>query len=1129
MAVYLKESGDKYIWLGGFETKDIPKRAGFKWSPDARQWWTSFRDNAVKLSKYASPELRAELEGYTEKKEESLAMSRAASADIDLPRPEGLDYLPFQRAGIQYALQRDNVLLGDEMGLGKTIQAIGVINAKPEIERVLVVAPASLKLNWKRELEKWLTRPMSVGVANGGLPDTDVVIVNYDVLKKFKNELQRDWDMLIADEAHYIKNPDAQRTQLLVGGDKKKEGKYVHIPGIADSAKRKMFITGTPILNRPIELWPIVSSLAPATFPSFMSFAKRYADAKQGRYGWDFSGASNLDELQDKLRSTVMVRRLKKDVLAELPPKRRQVVELEPDGEARKAVTREQEVSRKHETELQRLRADVELAKASDDGKTYEEAVAKLKSASQVAFEDISKERHEVALAKVPQVIEHLRDVLEQQDKVVVFAHHRDVIDAIISAFPDQAVKLTGEDSVEERQRSVDDFQSKKDVKLFVGSIHAAGVGITLTAASHVIFAELDWVPANITQAEDRLHRIGQTGSVLVQHLVFDGSLDSKMAKTLVDKQAVIDSALDIEPPPTAPIDEPETMKVSRKTLSEYEDLSDGEVATVMSALKFLAGVDDGAQARDSAGFNKVDTMIGQRLAMQPNLTQKQARLGAVLVQKYRKQIELAGLAVPELPTRKRDTGTSAVAKAEEAKAEAGQPATVAGKPAPEPIEVEEPKEPVFELVLEGFDEGWKSKPRHIAYNKSKDKFPIVFPYDATLVSVVKSIPGVRFNRDTKNWDLSDLVADVDAIKKMVKFAEEYGFVFSAGARDKIKEIVEQAGGKLVVSGSASELELAEAGPGASEAKPEQSGTRQFAGNETEYFERAGKGGVQVGEIVMSSGKPYMVTGVDKPVHLSQDWLDDMDEFEKRPGWYTSYQAREVAPTEEELGEQKQEEQAKENARKLQVQLYYLKGMIQKHGERPEGDNSPDGERLFDTQTIYGGGDWFVLGDKEIWYVRNNGADGDDWSANNVRTGGAGAIGWRIPYLRSVADKLKSLTQVQQVIKDKGELPDDIAKTAFEDVPESVFDTSKTPTRVELESIESQRPTASRMQDEMLSHHETVSLDAAGEIRGWLKDPGSVDIQGIDSPGEQRFVRRRKKRLSGRRGTPSMSLRRVKL
>lgn len=663
----LQKQGDRYVWLGGYDTRETPKSAGFRWDGANQQWWTSIEDNATKLSEYAAPDLRRMLERRRAEKQDSIEASKQAASSVDAPHPEGLEYLPYQKAGIQYALRRPNTLFGDEMGLGKTIQAIGVINSDSSIKRVLVVSPASLKINWKREFEKWLVRPLSVGIADAkSVPITDVVIVNYDILTKLAGKLKRDWDVVIADEVHLAKNGKAQRTVALLGKDKRNlsTGKYEHEKGIADYGVRRIFLTGTPILNRPIELWTIAHSLAPKEFPSFMGFAKRYANAQETRYGWDFSGASNLGELQDKLRASIMVRRLKKDVLTELPAKRRQVVELEPSPAVRHLVEKENLLLDEQQERLEQHRIAVELAKAAEDDDAYARAVAGLREAAQVAFAEISKERHELAVAKAPQVIDFIKEALEQEDKLVVFAHHKDVIDAIMAAFPEEAVKLTGDDNMIDRQKAVDDFQNNPKIKLFVGSIKAAGVGITLTAASHVIFAELDWVPGNITQAEDRLHRIGQKDMVNVQHLVFDGSLDSKMAKTLVDKQRVADAALDknvtpdeivpVEDTPIIPVDESSLAKVTRKHLTDAKLLTPTQVAAIHAGLKAVAGFDfDSARLLNNMGFNRIDTGIGKALAELPALNPRQAQMGLMLVRRYRRQIpqEIVDVAVGTDPT----------------------------------------------------------------------------------------------------------------------------------------------------------------------------------------------------------------------------------------------------------------------------------------------------------------------------------------------------------------------------------------------------------------------------------------------------------------------------------------------
>ncbi len=573
-------------------------------------------------------------------REESLELSRAASAYVDVPRPEGLEYLPYQRAGVAYASARQNCLIADEMGLGKTIQAIGVFNADPSLRKVLIICPATLRLNWAREWEKWSTRLGTVHVVKNGSAaawddSADVVVLNYDILSKHKVRIDAaEWDLLIVDEAHYVKNPKAIRTKQLLGHKPKKNEKPVE----PIRAKRRLFLTGTPILNRPVELWPLIESLDPEDLgQNFFKFAKRYCGAVKNRFGWDFSGATNLGELQDRLRAKVMVRRLKADVLTELPAKRRQVIELSANGAAG-AIKRERDEWAKHEAVMDDLHAAVELAKASDDPADYERAVNQLKKGIKAHFESMSEIRSELAIKKVPYIVEHIRDCLES-GPVVLGVWHRDLIARLLEEFP-EARALSGDTPMAERQQMVDDFQAGK-FDLFVGQIKAAGVGITLTRSSHVVLAELPWTPGDASQFEDRCHRIGQDDSVLVQYLVLEGSLDSTMAKALVAKQDVIDKALDkVMADEPIVIRDSATQSISRaKIEEEAAEITPEQSKAVTEALRRLAGMCDGAQAIDGRGFNKLDTMIGKSLAEWPRLTPRQAVLGRKIVLKYRRQL----------------------------------------------------------------------------------------------------------------------------------------------------------------------------------------------------------------------------------------------------------------------------------------------------------------------------------------------------------------------------------------------------------------------------------------------------------------------------------------------------------
>lgn len=595
----------------------------------------------------------------TQAAEENAAVeaSRATTSDVVVPCPDGLAYLPFQRAGIAFLRDHQHTLLADEMGLGKTVQAIGLINSDPTMKRVLVVCPASLKVNWRNELTRWLVRPLTVGIQESGAAWVgnlvDVVVLNYDILAKFPAIYVHQWDLLIADEAHYVKNRNAKRTKLLLGAVKKDQ--KAEFPGI--QARRRVFMTGTPILNKPVEIFPLLESLEPGkwTFKDKI----RYCAGMQTRFGWDFSGASNLDELQLRLRRTVMCRRLKREVLTELPPKRRQVIELAANGSS-DLVEREAEAFEAHEALLTRLKAEAEVLRLSDDEAAYRLAVEKLKGAFTVAFTEIAQMRHQVALAKLPKVVDHLMSILDAGDKVVVFTHHHDVTDKLAAALSDYSPLIVdGRTDVGERQEIVNRFNAGGQLLLL--GIRAAGVGLSVKAAIEV-FAELDWTPGIVQQAEDRCHGVGrgiEGEPLLVQHLVLERSLDCRMAKTLVAKQDIADRALDkgasavvgAEPVLTVTVgsvlEEPEDTAPPRREAAPGQPkaetatkVSDELRQRVHAGLKILAGLDpDYAAAINGVGFNKFDGEFGHSLAERSYLTDKMVLAGAKLCRKYRRQL----------------------------------------------------------------------------------------------------------------------------------------------------------------------------------------------------------------------------------------------------------------------------------------------------------------------------------------------------------------------------------------------------------------------------------------------------------------------------------------------------------
>ncbi len=581
-----------------------------------QEFWTVWREKkaAIKAAGYSVRKVDNKwvVTRYRDN-DQAIADSQATDADIDIPVPAGLSYLPYQKAGIAYAIKRSSTLIGDEMGLGKTIQAIGVINATAP-KTVLVVCPASLKINWKNEMTKWLVADRDIQIVNGGgeqIPATpDVIIINYDVLSKHKDAINaRTWDLVIMDEAHYIKNNTAARTKVAVG----------------IKANRKVVLTGTPITNRPIELQPIAGYLDPVTFGNYFKFGVRYAGAHQINIGrktvWDFNGSSNLDELQRVLRQSFMIRRKKDEVLKELPEKVRQIIVL-PNSDYSDQIKKEFET----------------LADAVDET-----------SSEDIEFEQMSGVRHETALAKVNDVVTHVAAIDHQ---VVVMAHHKDVVDGIkagLEAAGKSVVTLTGDCNQAHRQNSVETFQAG-NADVFIGTIGAAGVGITLTSASHVVFAELDWVPGNMSQAEDRCHRIGQDSSVLVQHLVVDGSIDARLAQVLVGKQRVLDKALDNVVVNNISIEDialdVETVEKTFKAKNKKspKPLPKAVVSSLQDFVASVASSCDGAFEEDGSGFNKMDSGLGNSLARQDEWTPAQQHAAKTMVKKYKRQIVASGL-----------------------------------------------------------------------------------------------------------------------------------------------------------------------------------------------------------------------------------------------------------------------------------------------------------------------------------------------------------------------------------------------------------------------------------------------------------------------------------------------------
>lgn len=432
----------------------------------------------------------------------------------------------FQKKGVRKIEQfGGRALLADEMGLGKTIQALTwTVNFLSPKATVLIICPASLKLNWQREamhhynlrceVLSQLTPPSTK------LPRGRKYIINYDVLFGRKGQ-ELTWmkvltdlkpDLIICDECHYIKGMDAQRT------------KAVRI--ICKDVPHIIMISGTPMTNRPAELFPALNILCPEEFPSFSQYGWRYCSPKMTPWGINWSGAANLEELHERLSEICMVRRRKKDVLKQLPDKIRTVVPIELKEKDRK-----------------------EYLKAEREFITWLRKLSPAKARSAEKAEYLVKRGYLKRLAgslKLEATMEWIENFLTESDeKLIFFGIHKAFLQPIYDKFKDRAVLVNGSVNSSDRQKAFDAFTTKKEKRLFIGNIQAAGVGWNGQIATNVAFGEMAWTPGEHTQAEDRAHRIGQTRGVMCHYLVSAGTIEESLCKLIQEKQQTLTSVLD--------------------------------------------------------------------------------------------------------------------------------------------------------------------------------------------------------------------------------------------------------------------------------------------------------------------------------------------------------------------------------------------------------------------------------------------------------------------------------------------------------------------------------------------------------------------------------------------------------
>ncbi len=432
---------------------------------------------------------------------------------LDFEKYSNRPPLSHQKEAIQKLVENKKYILADDMGLGKTTSTI-IASLECGAKKVLIICPATLKINWKREIENYSKKSIYIAEGKNFDPNYDFVIINYDIIKNFHDTKRKDesqiisanFDLVIVDEAHYIKNAQAQRTKL--------------INDIVKKVDRIWLLTGTPMTSRPIDYYNLLSLVDSPVAKNWMAYVIRYCSGYQFRVGprkvWNVMGASNLEELRDRT-SNLTLRRLKEDVL-DLPDKIITPIYL-------------------------RLKSKEYEEVMGEYYNWYEKNPEESKSLT-VQFTKLTKVRQIIADEKITQTIELAENIIEQDKKVIIFCNFTNSLNKILEHFGKTAVKLDGSMSKTERQFSVDQFQENEKIKVFVGNIKAAGVGITLTSAEAVIMNDLSFLPSDHSQAEDRAYRYGQKSNVLVYYPIFENTIEGIIYDILNKKKQVISTVL---------------------------------------------------------------------------------------------------------------------------------------------------------------------------------------------------------------------------------------------------------------------------------------------------------------------------------------------------------------------------------------------------------------------------------------------------------------------------------------------------------------------------------------------------------------------------------------------------------
>ena len=519
--------------------KAIKQIPAVSWNAD-KHYWEAPNSSVINVMEWAEkfdvtvqPDVSAMSGEVTARMNQFVEASRSTDAKVEIPNLQG-DLLPYQHAGVAYAATARRAFIADDMGLGKTLQSIATLEYVWDSYPAVVVCPPSLVLNWVAEWNRWLPNRKIVPVINRkDFPERDsydVVVIGYSNIAHWEKRLTGHRSYIF-DESHYAKTPTAQRTKAAV-----KIAKSAHKDGIV------LCLTGTPVTNRPNEYASQLDILGRLKdFGGLWGFYRRYCGAFQDNFGqWNISGNSHLDELNERLRGTCYIRRTKDQVLSDLPPVVHSKVLVEGSPAAMKEYI-------KAEKDILLYIAERARQLALEQGRpSYGAAIAAMiRAEANEHLVRLSVLRRLAAKAKMEVAAEWINTRIENGKKVVVAAHHREVVDELARKFGN--IRIQGGMSVEEVEENKRRFQTESidTAPVIVLSIQAAKTGHTLTAAEECLFVELPWTPADLDQTYSRLHRIGQKGSVTSTYMLAAGTIDEDIYDLIQKKRSVVDAAIE--------------------------------------------------------------------------------------------------------------------------------------------------------------------------------------------------------------------------------------------------------------------------------------------------------------------------------------------------------------------------------------------------------------------------------------------------------------------------------------------------------------------------------------------------------------------------------------------------------